>query len=412
MRKGKSSMKQKNIFIALVAILSLVCGSFTRISAYADFDSAESRGNFILSGEELSLRASDMDYLYTEVHDLYGELPSIIGAHTLAAGKARRDDIRSIGIVNYGNGAVVLNSFDFIRLADEIDNLESEYKANAVAALNRIGTFFKPDGSLTHDDQDKETVSPQFAAGLTYDAIYQGIKRSQSVDHLTAAPAAENNISAGAAAWVNGQCIIGTGKDVQDAYDRGYNEGYEEGYRQGDADGYDRGYDEGDADGYNRGYDEGDQNGYERGYGEGDRDAYERGYADGYKQGKSDGYNQGYADGYAARKPDNAEIKYTYHKHTDACFGEQEVDCYIIFSPGEVFYRWCAGCNKENPDAQTKWQRYTIHHTICDVPDSAGEACTEHSGVPASEPHKIKSTVCVCGKTEETIESVTIIYHN
>lgn len=411
MRKGKSSMKKKKIFIALVAILSLVCGSFTRISAYADFDSAESRGNFILSGEELSLRASDMDYLYTEVHDLYGELPSVIGANVSVAGKARRDDIRSKGVVNYGNGTVVLNSSDLIRLANEIDDLEYEYKANVVDALNGIGTFFKPNGSVTHDEQDEATVLPQFAAGLTFDAIYQGIKQSQSVDHLAASPATKNNISAGAAAWVNGRCIIGTGKDVQDAHDHGYDEGYDKGSKDGYQDGYNKGKKDGYEEGKKDGYEEGEKSGYQNGYDKGKKD----GYDEGYTQGDSDGYKRGYADGKADAAPADAKIEYTYHEHTNACYEEQDVDCYVMVSYGEYFDQWCAGCGKEDPEHERtfKWQRYTEHHTMCDEPDVDKAFCTEHtSPVPTTTSHKIRRTVCTCGKTEKTIESVTIVYHN
>lgn len=388
-------MKKKKTFVALVAILSLICGNFTKISAYADYDSAISRGNFKLSGEELLLCTVDMDSLHMEVHDLYGELPPVIEIDASAAGKARRDDIRSKGVVNYGNGTVVLDSSDFIRLANEIDDLESKYKAKVVDALNSIGTFFKSNGSVTHDEQDKETVLPQFAAGLSFGAIYQGIKQSQSVDHLEASPAAENNISAGAAAWVNGQCIVGNGKDVQEAHDRGYDEGY----------------DKGKADGYQDGYDKGKDGGYQDGYDKGKKD----GYDEGYEQGDSDGYKRGYADGKADAAPADADIEYTYHEHTDACYEEQEVDCYIVVSYGEYFYQWCAGCGKEDPEHKRtfKWQRYTEHHTLCDEPGAEKAFCTEHvSPVPTSASHKIMSTVCTCGKTEETIESVKIIYHN
>ena len=272
-------MKKKKFFMAFAVILALVCGRLTRISAYADFDSIESRGNFILSGEELSIHASDMVNLKLAIRGLYDELPSVIGVKASAAGIIREDDIQSKGIINYGNGAVVLDSADFYLLAEGINNLESQYKANVAAALKEIKTYFKPDGSIVHE-QETETLSPGDAAGLPFDVICNGILGSQSVDHLDVAPAAENNISAGAAAWVNGRCIIGTGQDVNDAYDQGY----------------DQGYSDGGEDGYNRGYNDGDEDGYERGC--------------------DDGYRQGYADGYADHAPDDARIEYIKHKHT------------------------------------------------------------------------------------------------
>ena len=229
-------MKKKKFFMALAAVLSLVCGSFTRILAYADSDPVKSRGNFILSNEELSICASDMDYLQSGIQALYGELPSVIDVKASAAGKIQKDDIQSKGIINYGNGTVVLDSADFYLLADGINDLESQYKANVAAALKGIRTYFKPDGSIAHE-QEAGTLSSGDAAGLSFDVICNGILGSQSVDHLDAAPAAESNISAGTAAWVNGQCIIGNGKDVRDAYDRGYDEGSAEGYKRGYTDG-------------------------------------------------------------------------------------------------------------------------------------------------------------------------------
>ena len=297
-------MKKKKKLMAFVTILSLVCGTLTRISAYAEFDPIKSRGNFVLGSGEMSIYAADMDYLQSAVQALYSELPSVIDVNTLAAGAARRNDIKSKGIIDYSNGTVVLDSSDFMYLADEIDSLEFEYKANMVDALNNMDTYFKIDGSVTHS-KEEETLSYQYAASLSLDAIYQGILQSQSVDHLTAAPAIADNISEGAAAWVNGQCVIGNGNDVKDAYDQGYNsgydDGYQEGYEQGDSDGYERGYDEGYSKGkdvgYKEGYEKGKTDGYQEGYKKGDSDGYNRGYDEGYKKGKEDGYQEGYKKG-------------------------------------------------------------------------------------------------------------------
>ena len=52
-----------------------------------------------------------------------------------------------------------------------------------------------------------------------------GILQSQSVEHLAAVPVTEDSITAGAAAWVNGRCIIGNGADNERAYQRGINDG-------------------------------------------------------------------------------------------------------------------------------------------------------------------------------------------
>lgn len=249
--------------MAVAMVLLLVCGNLTRISARADFDSVNSKGNYVFDSGEVSFNAADMDHLQSEVTTLYGELPSVIGAEASALGKARRDDIQSKGIINYNSDTVIFDSADFITLANEIDNLESEYKANVVAALSDIDTYFNIDGSIAHN-QGEETVPAEYAAGLDLDLICTAIRQSQSVDHMEAAPAAANNISAGTAAWVNGECIIGNGDDVKEAYEQGYakgkNDGYEEGYAKGKNDGYEQGYAKGKSDGYSSGVSDGEQN--------------------------------------------------------------------------------------------------------------------------------------------------------
>lgn len=223
-------------------------------------ETIKSRGNLEFGTGEMSINASDMDHLQSAMKELFDKLPSVIGGDASSVGTARREGIRSKGIIDYSNGTVVLDSSDFVFLADEIDSLEFEYKANTVAALNDIGTYFKSDGSITHN-QGEETLPFQYAANLSIGSICGGVLQSQSVDHLTAAPATADNISEGAAAWVNGQCIVGNGNDVKAAYDQGELAGYE----RGQSEGYQNGYNEGKSDGYDAGYKQGDSDGYERG---------------------------------------------------------------------------------------------------------------------------------------------------
>ena len=413
-------MKKKKYFMAFAAILALVCGSLTRISAYANSDSMESRGNFILSSEELSIRASDMDNLQSAVQGLYDELPSVIGIKASAAGRIRRDDIQSKGIINYGNGAVVLDSADFYLLVDEVNDLESQYKANVAAALKGIRTYFKSDGSIVHE-QEEDTLSPGDAARLPFDVICNGILRSQSVDHLAAAPAVENNISAGAAAWVNGKCIIGNGRDVQEAYDRGYDEGgedgydrgYDDGYEQGKSDGYTEGYEQGDQDGYDRGYNDGygqgKSDGYTEGYEQGDRDGYERGY----EQGDSDGYRRGYAEGKADAEPGEARIEYHYHEHegvsTEAggCYAESKSPC-----AGRMLATDTGTLVPEMGQDQGKgFYRYGRRCDVCGYTDTDISNGAPHIGQMTGTCPQYTTTIVInCGKTDKTIESVTVYY--
>lgn len=171
----------------------------------------------------------------------------------------RRSRIASKGAVKYSNNTVVLNSSDLIYLADEIDQLEREYKSATMEALNRIGTFYvSADGDISHDDHDNN-VSSDAAAELSFSDLYQGILESQSVEHLADVqaedadgsplyyadrnaceshditstttdandypvliqPAAAGNLTAGTAAWVDGELIIGSGTDNTAYYDNG-----------------------------------------------------------------------------------------------------------------------------------------------------------------------------------------------
>lgn len=190
-------------------------------------------------------------------------LVAILGTSALAEGGARRDNIKSYGNIDVHNGAAVIYSSDFVYLADEIDTLENVYKTNTVAALNNIGTYYDSNGAVTHN-QDEEGITDEAAINLSFSQIYSGVLQSQSVDHLSSRQATDgagaplyyadeaakndnnlvttitatndfplliqpitaDNLTAGTAAWVNGECIIGNGADNQAFYNLGYSNGY------------------------------------------------------------------------------------------------------------------------------------------------------------------------------------------
>lgn len=209
----------------LMAILTVICViAVTEISIQADARNIKSRGNFVLDSGKMSIHASDIEYLQSEVQSLYSELPAILEINVSGGGTARRNDLHSKGIIDYKNGMAILDSSDLTLLADEIDTLESEYKANTVAALSDINTYFNIDSSVSHDQRD-ETLSSPYANDLSFDEICNGIVLSQSVDHLESTPIIADNLTAGTAAWVNGTCIIGNGADNERAYKKGRKDG-------------------------------------------------------------------------------------------------------------------------------------------------------------------------------------------
>lgn len=220
---------RKNIVIRMISASAIMCTAismavFPSYATAADADVINSKGNIVLEDGEVALYAADAGYLQDELDSLYQELPEI--SNSAFYGTARKSGLNSKGIIDYADGTVVIDSSDFAYLADEIDLLEAEYKANAVSALNAMGTFFLSDGSINHELDDENF--PKEAAALSFETIYEGIKQSQSVDHLAEqdiAGAVENNISEGTAAWLDGELIIGNGADNDAYYKQGFVDG-------------------------------------------------------------------------------------------------------------------------------------------------------------------------------------------
>lgn len=184
----------------------------------------------------------------------------------------RASNIKSNGNFDFDSGKVTIYTSDLIYLADEIDLLEDTYKTGVAEALDQIGTYFKSDGTSTHN-RNESAVAPSEAASLPFGAIREGIINSQSIPtertytgilpgqntqtsgNISAAQA--DHLSLGAAAWVDGDLIIGTGTDNNTYYTQGSQDGYNKGYAQGEQDGYNKGYAQGNKDGHDSGYNQG-----------------------------------------------------------------------------------------------------------------------------------------------------------
>lgn len=255
-------MKRKKLTV-IATILIVFMGLGTAVIPVFAVSDSKSRGNITLEDEngEMNLSADDIDYLQSEAEALYQELPD--RDSVLPYELVRREAIKSKGIIDYAGGTVVMDASDLIYLADEVDLLEAAYKANTVDALNQIGTYFRKDGSVTYDPA---AAVPREEAALSFDGLYHGILQSQSVAHLAdrqavdsagtplyftdkeaadgrnlsavtpaandfpvfIQPASADNLSAGTAAWVNGQLLIGNGKDNEACYSTGYRKGGED----------------------------------------------------------------------------------------------------------------------------------------------------------------------------------------
>lgn len=107
---------------------------------------------------------------------------------------------------------------------------------------------------------------------------------------------------------------------------------------------------------------------------------------------------------------ENAKIKYNYHQHTNECYSQVAKTCYVSISYDGTFSQHCAGCQKGDPDATATFRRYVWTHSSCGAGQSSGSYCTRHSSSPSSYSHTYNENVCVCGKTEQTIESAELIF--
>lgn len=251
------------------------------------------------------------------------------------------------------------------RLSDRLEELERSYKIAMMKALNQIGTFFASvDGTITHNAADN-AVSPDGAAALSLNSLYQGILQSQSVDHLADIRAAvDNNLSLGTAAWVNGSLIIGNGADNKNFYDQGY--------------------------------------------------------ADGYEQGDSDGYRRGYADG-KSDAVEGVEVEYIYHEHTgdsangDGCYTEPIYHqhtgnagtyggCYTIMVPD------VNGCKQGYHTIKLPNGLWQCSHCSCQ--DGEGYFCSHEGFKPSCGlDGVVVGWDLGCGKTTSTIEKAVIVYN-
>lgn len=153
---------------------------------------------------------------------------------TLAAdtkGDAAGEGFKSHGRITYqnGNNEVVIDSNDFYVLSDRLDL----FKRGVADQLNGMDTYFTTGEGipLTTDTEirvthtrpsDEELVDP---SGADFNTLLEGIAASQSIPPDLAA-ASVGNLSAGTAAWVNGELRLGTGADNRSFYERGYEEGY------------------------------------------------------------------------------------------------------------------------------------------------------------------------------------------
>ena len=108
-------MRKKWMKCILAAAMAMIGATAAAFPVLAD-SPIKSSGNLVYEKDAVSLCAADFDYLYAEAGALQQEqglanLPDISNAEI-----RRKDALSSKGIINYGDGAVVMDSSDFVRL--------------------------------------------------------------------------------------------------------------------------------------------------------------------------------------------------------------------------------------------------------------------------------------------------------
>lgn len=218
--------KKKFLAVVSAALICVLTAGISGLKAAAEAAGVISAGSFVADGGSVAFRGSDVAYLNHELSSLQDEIdhsPSDITSSDKiisASDTGRRDKLNSCGSINYDGGKAAVSADDLLSMADRIDALGNGYTTMTYRALDKIGTHFDRDGNVNHETQASEHPAYLSCAQLT-----TGILQSQSVEHLAAAPVIADNITAGAAAWVNGLCIIGNGADNERAYQRGWEDG-------------------------------------------------------------------------------------------------------------------------------------------------------------------------------------------
>ena len=132
--------------------------------------------------------------------------------------------------------AIVIDSADLVTLANATNELNNQYTNALADAVNNIGSVPKTDrvaagaqfsdilsaitNSQAIDSSESVYVLPN--GTVTDDSTAEGVVETQITG------ATEANLSAGTAAWVDGQLIVGTGADNNSYYALGYKQGKQE----------------------------------------------------------------------------------------------------------------------------------------------------------------------------------------
>lgn len=277
----------------------------------------------------------------------------------------RRDGLKSQGSIRFEQGEVYITAEDFRYLADKMDALENTYKSTLVDTLNQINIYFKNDGSVVYNGELNEVDTGEEKGNFSFEYIKKGILKSQSVESL-----------------YQTQATDGSGNPWYFENEEAKNNDERLNITTSDT-GYPLYYKEANVGNLSAGYAAWVNGVLVKGNGEDNRISWNNGYNEGYSKGVADALGK-------------VNIVYSYHSHTGnssqvgACYGNltgtRPVYCgceHYVYDKDENGHTRCANCyHNHGGDKCNAVRSYTSYTYI---------------GL-------------VCGKTEQTIESATIIY--
>lgn len=163
------------------------------------------------------------------------------GTRAAAAPPERAERVHSTGAVRYDRA--VIDGQD----VRDVDAYVTDRKNMAVNVMIRLGTKFRqqPAGGCTYDRNPDEEQGKIEEARIGWDLVIDAARHSQEVPgnmtvlhpeaalHIEGtgertdwyAPAEEDNLSLGKAAWVNGRLLLGNGADNDRAFRKGIEDG-------------------------------------------------------------------------------------------------------------------------------------------------------------------------------------------
>ena len=297
-----------------------------------------------------------------------------IAMPVIANTSSRRANIKSTGNLDFENGKVYFAASDLTYLADEIDYLEDTYKQTTVDALNDVGTYFLNDGTITYDFSFNEVDTDEEKSALSFGKITEGIRKSQSLQSVEQIQATDDE----------GNLLYYETEEAQTNKDL---------YSLTTTDtGFPAYYQAANANNLSAGTAAWVDGTLIKGNGSDNAAYIEQGYRAGYTQGIADGLSK-------------VNVQYTYHVHegntTDggACYtsytytvngGSHNIVGTGKYSGSNEYYQ-CVYCGKGE---------YS-----CNIPKyfNPNEACSKN--IIYMTGYQLG-----CGKTENTIESATIIF--